>query len=175
MAIVYTYPINTTLNNRVDFEKLEIEVLASEVPDVVSVKGVDGEIYVKVKNALTTLQLDNSTLPYGLNQIIAGHDGQTADVTVSAVEAREAKIRELSQMALYHPNLVEIDVVEYLTSIDNWFNAWKRLGKPSSIVTKISTDASDVNHPQHTFLNTVVNSEGALAYQFLIGKITGAI
>ena len=174
-AIVYVYEISGTTNQKVDFEKLEIEVLASEVPNVISAKGVDGQIYIKVKNELTSTQLDNPTQPIGLNQIIANHDGESADVTVSAVEYRENKIRELSQMALYHPNLVEDDVVEYLTSIDNWFNAWKRLGKPNSIINKIILDANTPTHPQYTFLNTNVNSDENKTWEFLVGKITGAL
>ncbi len=162
----YIYQLSDTLNNKVNLEKLDLEIRASTVPNFLTPPYmVTGRIFIEVSEALGTSDKAD------LDAIINGHDGEEANVSESHVNEREKKIRELTEMALYHPALDNGDTVEYLTSIDNWFNGWKRSGVDSSLVTKIVSDATSGSHPQDAFLNTVVNPEGNKTYEFLISMI----
>jgi len=107
-----------------------------------------------------------------LTQIVNAHQGNVALVDEASVEEREQKIREMTEMAILHPELNQNDVVEYLTSVDNWFNAWKRCGIDTSLVNKITSDAADSGHVLNTFLNTVITPEGDKTFEFLISSIT---
>lgn len=177
MEFIYAYKPSETSDGKVNFDKLDIEIKASPI-GVVSVKGVAGEIQVKTTTKLTDMELDNTSIPYGLNQIIASHiGGEEADISPIARENRLNKLLELGQMALYHPapGITEDGVMAYLTSIDNYFNSWIRLGKTSILIGKISSDASDTSHPQHSLLNEVVNQEGNTVAEFLMGGILSVV
>lgn len=164
-SIRYGYYIEDTQNNKVNFEKLSLEIRASSVPLFEKASGVDGDISIKVTEELSVAKKSE------LDLIVANHDGAVALVSDSEVKERENKIREMTLMAIYHPLLDETETVEYLTSIDNWFNGWKRSGINSILITKIVADASNVLHPQYDFLNIVVNEEGNKTFEFLISVV----
>lgn len=166
MEIIKVYKISDTANNIVNIEKLSIELKTSTITkEAYPTKFID-EIYVRFEEEIT--EADMTTL--GL--LIAAHDGAPADVTDDLVTAREFKIRELVQMAKYHPVLDNAETTAYLTDIDNFINAFIRSGDTSSIVPKIAGDAADVNSPFHTYLNQVVNTQGNFTYEYFIAKIT---
>lgn len=164
--LAYIYQITDTVNDKVNIEKLDLEIRASTVPDFLTPPYMfSNKIYVEISQELAPA--DKTTL----DGIIAAHDGATANVSEVHVVEREKKIRQLTEMAIYHPALNESDTVEYLTSIDNWFNSWKRSGVDSVLVAKIVADATGGGHPQDAFLNTVVNAEGNKTFEFLISVI----
>ena len=164
--IAYIYNISSTLNSKVNIEKLNLEIRASPILNFVTPPYMfNGNIFCEFTQDATT---GDKTL---LDSIIAAHDGEPANVTEAEVNARETKIRELTEMSIYHPDLDNNDAVEYLTSIDNWFNAWKRSGIDTSLVAKVVTDASSGTHPQDVFLNTVINPEGNKCFEFIISII----
>lgn len=164
--VAYIYPLAATLNGTINIEKLDLEIRASTIENYETPPYILNEhIYVQFSQNATAQDKLN------LDGIIGAHDGAKAAVTETLVNARERKIRELTEMALYHPDLDNNDTVEYLTSIDNWFNAWKRSGIHNSLVGKILADATSGAHPQDAFLNTVVNPEGNKTFEFLISMI----
>ena len=165
-TVIYTYELSQAANGKANFEKLNLEIRASTVPDYKAVHHVNGKIYVEVESELAA---DKKT---ELDGIIAGHDGAEAEVAQRFVDAREKRIREMSEMAIYHPGLDTDHTVEYLTYIDNHLNAWKRTGINSVVIAKITADAGDTsNANQHAFLNAVVNEAGNKTFEFLIGEI----
>lgn len=173
--LAYIYELSETLNDKVNIEKLDLEIRASEIENYETPPYLfKGKVYIDFS---IEPSVDHKN---ALDGIISSHDGEEAPTSEKLVTQREQKIRELTLMAIYHPLLNEVDTVEYLTSIDNWFNGWKRSGVTSAIVTKIATDAADTSHPQHGFLTTVVDSvpdgQGGeidvLTYQFLLSIIT---
>lgn len=160
------YDKSATLNGVVNYEKLDLEIRASTIQHYITpVYEFKAMIFVEFEQTPSTEDVTT------LEAIIGAHDGQKANVSQVQVDAREKKIRELTEMALYHPSLDDNSTVEYLTSIDNWFNAWKRSGIDTSLVTKIVTDATSGTHPQDAFLNTVINPEGNKTFEFLISAI----
>lgn len=164
--IAYIYEISETTNSKINIEKLNLEIRTSPILGYQSPPYLfKGKVYIDFE------QLATPGDKASLDVIFAAHDGAEAGISESLVNAREKKIRELTEMAIYHPSLSEIDVVEYLTSIDNWFNGWKRSGISTSLIAKISADATNGAHPQAGFLNTIINTEGNRTYEFLIGMI----
>lgn len=87
------------------------------------------------------------------------------------VRSVERKIVHMSNLAIAHPLLDNVDMASYQLSIDGYFNTWKRTGLSDILVDKILLDSSLVTHPQHVFLNTVVNEEGNKTFEFLISTI----
>lgn len=164
--ISYQYDITATVNDMVNLEKLDLEIRASTLPNFITPPYMfNSKVYIDFAAEITAQEKTD------LAAIIAAHDGSQADIAQAHVDAREKKIRDLTEMAVYHPALNNDDVVEYLTSIDNWFNAWKRCGIDTSLVAKIAADSADVNHPQYAFLTTDVNTAGDKTFEFLIGMI----
>lgn len=165
--IAHIYKLSATINSKVNIQKLDLEIRASEIQNFETPPyiGFKNRIFIEFSQAPSE---GDVTI---LDAIIAAHDGEEANVSEAQVNAREIKIRELTEMALLHPSLDNNDAVEYLTSIDNWFNAWKRSGINTSLLAKISADAADAGHPQHAFLNVVVNPEGNTTAQFLQSMI----
>lgn len=165
MSIRYDYAVAQTANGKVNFEKLDLEIRATTIPNYLSVTGVEGEISCKFSDVIPQVSRDE------LDALILAHDGEYAAINEQQVQGRELKIRELTALALNHPSLDNDEAVEYLTSIDNWFNGWKRSGIASALIAKISIDAANIAHPQHGFLNEVVNTDGNKTFEFLIAKI----
>lgn len=164
--IAYIYELSATLNSKVNIHKIDLEIRASTIQNFETPPYLfKGKLYVEFSQDATAEDKTN------LDAIIAAHDGEEASIAENHVTARETKIRELTEMALYHPLLDENDTVEYLTSIDNWFNAWKRSGINSSLIAKITADATSGTHEQDAFLNTVINPEGNKTFEFLISMI----
>lgn len=162
------YNITDTLNSKVNFQKLDLEIRASGIDYYVTpVYQLGGDkIFVEFTQTPTVEHVTT------LDAIIAAHDGEDATTSEILVNQREIKIRELTQMGLYHPLLDDVELVEYLTSIDNWFNSWKRSGVNTVLVNKIQSDGTSGSHPQDAFLNQPVDTEGNTTYQFLISKIS---
>lgn len=166
MSLAYIYTLQETANGKVNLEKLDLEIRASTVPDYVTPpKMYSGNIFIEVENGLSAAD------KLILDGIVANHDGEEADVSEDSVNKRENKIRELTELALLHPLLDNVDSVRYLTSIDNMFNAWKRSGVDTVLIEQIVADATSGVHPQDAFLNEVVNAEGNKTYEFLISVI----
>lgn len=163
------YDISQTANNAVNLQKLDLEIRASEIEYYVTPVYQFGgnRIYVEFEQTPTAAHL------LILDGIIAAHDGANANISEKEVNAREGKIRELTQMAIFHPLLDNVEATRYLTSIDNHFNAWKRSGITDVLVEQITADAANVGHPQHGFLNEVVNPEGNTTSEFLLSMILG--
>lgn len=167
--VCYIKQFSDTANGKVNFEKLYIELKSSKVP-IREVKGFAGEIYVKCDSELTEDQ------KIELNSFISAHDGAEPEAFDShAIDARELNIRELNQLAIYSPRLNNVETVKYLTSIDNWINAYVRSGITDVIVAKISADAQDPGGDHFDYLHKVVNEKGNKTYEYFIGKITGQI
>ncbi len=165
--IAYIYEFADTLNGKVNIEKLDLAVRASTLQNYVTPPYVyAGKLYLNFEAELSAAD------KLVLDGLISAHDGEEANVSENHVQEREIMIRELTEMAIYHPALAEIETVEYLTSIDNWFNGWKRSGVNTPLINKIIADANNADHPQHAFLTTVVNPEGNQTFEFLISKIT---
>ena len=166
MKIIKVFAVSDTLNSKVNIEKLSIELKTSTITKEAYPYKFGNDIFVQFDEEIT--ETDMTTL----SAAIAAHDGAAADVTDDLVTAREYKIRELVQMAKYHPVLDNAETTAYLTDIDNFINAFIRSGDTSSIVAKIAGDAADVNSPFHTYLNQVVNTQGNFTYEYFIAKIT---
>jgi len=163
--VIYTYEISSTLNNKVNYQKLHLEALASIVP-VNSIEGIKGQIFLFVDEEMSQAEKDAMVL------IIQNHDGEDASAFDNhAVSAREDKIRELNQLAMYHPILDNVSTVRYLTSIDNHINAYVRSGINTVLVEKIFMDAQ-VGEPHYDFLNQIVNEAGNVTYEYFISKVS---
>ena len=161
---IYAYPMDKAFN----LERLNREIKSSPILQLISEpKAYSGKILVEFESVLSS---EDEAI---LDQMIIDHNGQNSRTSMELQHKRELVLAELVDMAHNHPVLKnDSDVItEYLTSIDNWFNSWKRDGNHTQIISKIVSDSQDTNHPNHGFLNTVVRSDGALTYQFLISYI----
>jgi len=167
MQIIYKYNRADTQLGIVNELSLRLEIRSSTLEGLIDLKkiGIE-EIGIMFESSLSS---DDEIL---LTQIVNAHQGNVALVDEASVEQREQRIREMTEMAILHPELNQNDVVEYLTSVDNWFNAWKRCGIDTSLVNKITSDAADSGHVLNTFLNTVITPEGDKTFEFLISSIT---
>lgn len=166
-AEIYKLSDFTTSNGVVNYESLKIEILASSVDGVLSVDGIKGAVYVQLAERLKPNKKNV------LDALIENHDGLPARTTVALQDKRSDILNRLVQMAHFHPVLKNTpnDITGYLTSIDNWLNAWRRDGNATILIGKIVEDANDENNPYHGYLNTVVNFSGAKTYEFLISGI----
>lgn len=153
--------------NPVNHESLRIEIQASPVPGITSLDGIQGRIFIQFQERIS----DDDKLI--LDQIISSHDGLPARTTKVLQETRSTILDNLVQMAHFHPvlKLNPDEITGYLTSIDNWLNAWRRDGNHTILISKIAQDANDNSNPHHGYLNEIVNTDGVRTYQFLIGGI----
>lgn len=165
MEIIKVFKLTDTLNNKVNIEKLSIELKTSTISKEAYPTKFANEIHVRFLEEITSEDLTV------LQAAIAAHDGGEADVTEDLVQQREFNIRELVQMAKYHPVLDNAETTAYLTNIDNYINAYIRSGDTSSIIPKIAGDAQDTENPFYAYLNQVVNTQGNLTYEYFISKI----
>lgn len=176
----YIYEISSTLNGKVNYESLFIELSSSPVPGIVSTDGIKGRIQVEVAQELSTA---NITI---LDGLIASHTGSESRTTQQLRLKRENILAKLVDMAHHHPVLKIADsvnvpahtgedvITRYLTSIDNYLNAWVRDGNHTPVVEKITEDANLSAMPINEysgFLNTVVDLEGTRTFEFLIAGI----
>ena len=117
-----------------------------------------------------------------LQDIIDNHDGLPARTSEALQRKREIIFSRIVDMAHRHPVLKVDDTVntpphtgafaisDYLRSIDNYVNQWKRDGNHEPLVAKIIADAQAGDHTG--FLNVQVSNDPvASTYQFLISEI----
>ncbi len=166
----YIKNFSDTQNNKVNFEKLYIELKSSKVP-FSSVEGIKGKIFVFTDQELT---LDQKT---ELDLFIQNHDGAEPEAfDPKAIEERELLIRELNQLAIYSPYLTDnVKTVEYLTSIDSYINAFVRSGINQVLINKIIADAQNPASEFFDYLHITVNEVGNKTYEYFIAKIQGLI
>lgn len=168
--IAYIKELTDTQNNKVNFEKLTLELKSSKVP-FLSVEPLVGKIYI---NCLAPLTVEEET---ELDLFISNHDGAEPEAfDEQKIYERENIIRSINQLAIYSPYLKDnIMTVRYLTSIDNYINAYIRSGITQVLEEKITRDASDPEGEFFAYLHTVVNQAGNKTYEYLIGTIKGLI
>lgn len=167
--VIYTYNVADTANNKVNLPKLDLELQGSETPNSKYVKPpylFGGEIHFCFNTELTASEL------LIIDGIVTAHDGIEPPTAPYYVTERGEKISKLMLLAIHHPLLDNLDALSYLTDIDNYLNAWMRCGDNRVAVAKITEDANNISHPQHTYLNTVVNIEGQKCYEYLIAGIS---
>lgn len=170
--VIYNYQITDTLNNQVNQRSLHLYVKQTAIVGYVETRLYGPyEIHIVFENAITD---DEKVV---LDNIVSQHEGKTAKTEPEDVNRREETIREMTEMALIHPALSSEEnqdlTVSYLTIIDNYLNAWKRSGVNRVIISKITTDAQDIENVHYNYLNTVVNEiENRKVFEFLIGSIT---
>ena len=164
--IAYIREFTQTENNRVNFEKLTLELRSSKVP-FTSIEPLAGKIYINCVAPITTEEETE------LDLFISNHDGAEPDAfDEEKIKIRENKIRGINQLAIYSPYLPDnVMTVSYLTSIDNYINAYIRSGITDVIVQKISEDAANPEGEFFAYLHTVVNQAGNKTYEYLIGTI----
>lgn len=168
MGIIKTFDISITPNHSVNTEKLNYELKTSPIASSVYAYTIgDKIIHIEFKNE-DSVSPEESLI---LQQILSVHDGAEAEVTQHKVDDRELKIRGLVQMAFYHPLLDNDITTSYLTSIDNYINAFIRGGNYSSIVAKLSSDGMDTEGEFYNYLNQVVNTSGNKTFEFFIYKV----
>jgi len=175
IATIYEY--SDTINGNVNFENLTIALQSSPLAGVISVEGINGKIYVHTND-----EVPEEDKPI-MDDLIARHDGFPARTTASLQKKREGVFSTLVNLSHAHPTmgLNTNMITEYLTSIDNWINAWKRDGNHEVLVSKIIFDSSlnpdesltleERKGPYYDFLNQFINLDGVKAFQFLIGGI----
>lgn len=168
--IAYIKDISTTQNSKVNYDKLFIELKSSSIP-FVGVEPLAGKIYI---NCSTHLTLEQET---ELDTYLSNHDGSEPEAFDDiAIAKRENVIRTLNQLAIYSPRLSDnVMTVRYLTSIDNYINAYIRSGINDVLVEKIGIDAANTEGEFFSYLHTVVNEEGNKTYEYFIGAIQGLI
>jgi len=172
-------------SNKVNYSKLYIQIFGSEIPGIISVKGIEGEIYCAFNQALQDTELSSTDplLP-GLIQIINYHDGAEPETSEHKQSARRKGFDKVVQTAKYHPDLTAVEINAYLTSIDNYKNSYITDGEKANLIGKVFFDAGSHGdptdtrtqaekeaHPHYAFLNRIVNTEGVMVWQFLIDQI----
>lgn len=164
-TIIYAYELNKSF----EVERLNNEIKASALPKMDSKPVI---IFNRIQISFSVeLTADEKTL---LDSLIVSHDGSKPSRTSSLLQSkREEILSELVDMAHNHPVLktTQDEITDYLTSIDNWFNAWKRDGNHTKLIEKIVLDSQDTTHKNYEFLNKVVNYEGNKTFEFLVSYI----
>ena len=165
--VIYEYPITDTLNSKVNDTALRIEIKASVITGFIDCKTIG------LKDVQLSFEAELSTAHKTvLEAIIAAHTGEAAQVDESFVEARELRIREMTEQAILHPNLDPLDTEAYLIELDNYLNAWKRSGRNTILINKLVTDSANASHPQYSFLNEIVNEAGNKTFEYFIASVS---
>lgn len=166
MEIIKVFKISDTLNNKLNVEKLSIELKTSTITVEANPVKFGDEIYVRFPEELPGSDITT------LNALIAAHDGGDAEAyNEASVAAREKKIRELNQMAMYHPVLDNIMTVRFLTHIDNYVNAYIRSGIATVVQEKIMQEAENTEGDFYTYLHQIVNTKGNKTYEYFLASI----
>ncbi len=171
MDVIYGFP----LDKEYDLERLSHEMKAQSIPDTEQAPiAFGGDLLLYFRRELTD---EEKTL---LESILLAHDGTIPSRTSNELQVkREALFSELVDLAHNHPvlkidsevNQTGEDVIsDYLRSLDNWVNAWRRDGNHKVLYAKIQSDAA-TGQPFETFLNTPVDLSGNVTWQFLISYI----
>jgi hypothetical protein len=166
MSVIYEYNVTDTLNNKVNDYSLELEAKLSPLEGFLSVTVV-GLQFIQMKFE-GEIGLESKTI---LDGIIGSHSGVATQVDEYFVNIREKAIRDMTELAILHPDLNSNDAVEYLTALDNYLNSWKRSGNHSVVVAKITADSQNTSHPQSAFLLSVVNTDGVKTFEYLLDGI----
>ena len=166
MENIKVFKIDNTLNGKVNIEKLSLELKTSVIKESSTELKFGGEIQIRYQN-----EIDEDDLLI-LTSIIENHDGADAQAYHDeAVSARENKIRELNQLAMFHPLLDNIQTVRFLTFIDNYINGFVRSGIHDVVVEKIAMEAQNTDGDYYDYLNLTVNTKGNKTYEYFIGAI----
>jgi len=165
-SVIFT--VEETANFKVNSDKLKLEIKTSTISESIDVAIIGADIMINSQNPIGGDDLEL------LIQIVTAHDGNDAVAfSENAIGERESNIRELNQLAMFHPLLDNVETVRYLTHIDNHINAYIRTGITDVVVEKISTDAQNPDGQFFGFLHQVVNEAGNKTYEYFIGKIMG--
>lgn len=183
------FSLQDTPNFKVNVEKLDIQIKTSPISASMTVEVIGKEIIFRFDAPLIESDLTQ------LIGIINTHDGQPPKAfDHTLVQQREDVILKMNQMGQYHPLISDNELVEYLTSIDNHLNAWRRSSNPVVVLAQIFADSgvSDIAGtealqedgvtpvdtsvlPFYGFLHTVSNPvTGAKVFQFIAASIANA-
>ena len=166
MELIKVFQIVDTLNGILNAEKLSLELKTSPITKPAKVTKFGNEIFIRFEEEIVGTDVTM------LQDIVANHDGGDADAyNEEAVEARENKIREINQLAMYHPVLDNVETVRFLTFIDNYINAYVRSGVATVVHEKIITEAMDTEGVYYTYLNQIVNTVGNKTFEYFLSKI----
>ena len=165
MATIKVYPLTGTLNDKLNEQKINLEVRTSTISKVPTIYLFGQEIYARFDE--DSVSNEDKLV---LDSIIANHDGNEAETSPHLIEMREGKIRNLVQMAFNHPSLDKKITNDYLTKIDNAINAFVRGGVTDTLENLIIADSA-TGQPFSDFLNLVVNEHGHKTFQFFISMI----
>lgn len=164
MELIKVFKISDTLNNRVNIEKLSLELKTSTISVYSSEMKFGDEIFVRYPEEISEQEVQT------LTAIINAHDGEDAEAyNEDAVSGRENKIRELNQLAMFHPLLDNVETVRFLTFIDNYINAYVRSGIATVVHEKIIAEAQAGDYVN--YLNQVVNTAGNKVFEYFVSKI----
>lgn len=164
-STIRTFDVSTTANNKVNLEKLEIQLVAS--PDITTLLGVQmyaSEIQVKFENGVTEAEIDAARL------IVQAHDGVAGVASDdSGFINRRKAIRKLMDIGQY-AGIPASALIGYRTTIDNEINGWVDSGNNTVLIAKIEADTADNGNDYHGFLNTVT-SPGKTVRDFFVDYI----
>lgn len=170
-------------NGKVNYEKLDVEILTSLITNYVKCFTYGSLTFVEFEPLAIpfdeTARAEFETNKLLLDEIMTKHDGKEASVTRSKIDERYLQFNKLVQMAHYLPTLTDKDQISgYLAHIDDEKNAFCTDGNPNVLNALITSEALDTGNEFYGFLNTVVGPpippsvDPVLAYQFLISQIT---
>ena len=161
--ISYQFKLTETKNNKVNTDKLSIELTLTDVK-VEKIYVFNNNLYIDCENSLAAEELTQ------LEATIVNHDGQPAEVADEGKrKERSSRFDRMVQQAKYHPGIDDIMLARYLTSIDNYINSFIRSNVHDVIVEKVMID-KDADEFK-VFLNNPVNKSGALMWQYLINGL----
>ena len=166
MELIKVFKITDTLNNTVNVEKLSLELKTSTISIPAEPMKFGEEIFVRFSEEITAADVVT------LVQIVNAHDGEDASAyNEEAVRTRENRIREINQLAMYHPVLDNVTTVRFLTFIDNYVNAYVRSGITTVIHEKIMYEAGDNGVEYKDYLNLIVNTKGNKTFEYFLSKL----
>ncbi len=164
-----------------NLERLNHELKASPLPplsngELQNPQIFGAKLYIVFDNALDAQQETD------LDAIVTAHDGNLKSRTSKELqEKRERVFSELVDLAHFHPVLSVDDapnqtgenvISDYLASIDDEINGWKRDGNPNTLINRITADAVEgQGNPFEKFLNTIVQAPSVKTFQFMIAYL----
>ena len=166
MEFIKVFKVEDTVNKKLNLEKLSLELKTSIISQPSTEFQIGQEIFIRYTEDITPEDIIT------LQGIIAAHDGEDAEAyNDHSVSVRENKIRELNQLAMYHPVLDNETTVRFLTHIDNYINAYIRSGIAVVVQGKIIEEATNPAGTYFDYLNEIVNTAGNKTYEYFLSKI----
>jgi len=166
MEFIKVFKVADTINKKLNLEKLSLELKTSTIIESSIESQIGQEIYIRYVEDITPE--DSITL----QGIVTSHDGEDATAyNDKSVKERENKIREINQLAMYHPVLDNETTVRFLTFIDNYINAYVRSGIATVVHEKIIQEANNTSGEYFDYLGQIVNTVGNKTYEYFISKI----